>query len=556
MNEKASVRDGARGVRVILACWTLAYLAATIVAAIGSQEPPEERPVDAPLAEFSSRRAFQHIEAIAQEPRPAGSSEIGRVRGYLEHTIDAMGLIRTTQERRISLRNGRTIDFANVGARLKGSGPAGLKAVLIMAHYDSVPNAPGAADDGSGTATLLETLRALKAGPLPKRDIIALFTDGEEVGMIGSKLFVGSTRGGLDEGHPWMADVGLVLNFDAAGNRGPCCLFETTDHNGWLVREFAQADPVAIGNSLTPVVYRLTGSATDLNSFLAAGVSGLNFLFLEGKRCYHTPLDTPSNLDGRSVQHQGLHALLLARHFGNLERNDPGEPDVVYFNPVGRWFVVYSGAWVRPLAIGAALLYLGVVVFAWRSGRMTARGLAAGFVVFPIAIALGTLATSGAWWLLKLAGAEAEHKTIPEPLAALLLGVALVVFLSIYAFLWNRAGICALDFGALGWWTVLTVGSAWLLPAGSFGTLWPLVFRLATTGLAWRIPQPAGATLLTDLGTVPAITIIGAGAYVLFATMGPSTIGVSAVVTLFVPGAMLPQLARVFDPRGTSAQAA
>ncbi len=51
-----------------------------------------------------------------------------------------------------------------------------------------------------------------------------------------------------------------------------------------------------------------------MNSFLAAGVSGLNFVFFEGKGCYHTPQDTPSNLDGRSLQHQGLHALMLARH--------------------------------------------------------------------------------------------------------------------------------------------------------------------------------------------------------------------------------------------------
>ena len=89
-----------------------------------------------------------------------------------------------------------------------------------------------------------------KAGPPPKRDIIALFTDGEEIGLIGAKVFVGQARGGLGEGHPWMADVGLVLNFEAAGNRGPCCLFETSEQNGWLIREFARADPFPIGNSL------------------------------------------------------------------------------------------------------------------------------------------------------------------------------------------------------------------------------------------------------------------------------------------------------------------
>ncbi len=62
-----------------------------------------------------------------------------------------------TQTADKSLSSGGTLKFANVAARIKGSGKPGLKAVLLMAHYDSVPNAPGAADDGSGTATLLET---------------------------------------------------------------------------------------------------------------------------------------------------------------------------------------------------------------------------------------------------------------------------------------------------------------------------------------------------------------------------------------------------------------
>ena len=249
-----------------------------------------------------------------------------------------------------SLSSGGTLKFANVAARIKGSGKPGLKAALLTAHYDSVPNAPGAADDGSGTATLLETLRALKAGPLPKRDIIALFTDGEETGLIGSKVFVGQTRGGLGPGHPWMADVGLVLNIEAAGNRGPCCLFETSEQNGWLIREFARADPVAIGNSLSPA-------------------------------------------------------------------------------------------------------------------------------------------------------------------------------------------------------------SAWLLPGGSFGPLWPLVFRLASTVPAWRVRWPPGSILLIDLGALPAITIIGAGAYAMFASLDPTTIEVAVAVALFVPGAILPQLFRLFDLTSTSTRA-
>ncbi len=533
--------------RVILACWTLAYLSAALVIAIGSQEPPAERPADAPAAEFSSRRAFQHLEAIVAKPRPTGSAEIREARDYLTRTIEAMGLNWTIQSGQYTRPYGEVAEIANVTARLSGSGGPQLKAVLLVAHYDSVPNSPGASDDGSGTATLLETLRALKAGPIPKRDIIALFTDSEERGLLGAEVFVGESRGGLGPGHPWMADVGLVFNFDASGNRGPAFLIETSEQNGWLIRQFAHADPAAIGNSMVPVLARWHGGISDMDTFRAAGLRGLNFVFYEGTGCYHTPQDTLDNLDGRSVQHQGVHALSLAHHFGNLDQDDPHEPDAVYFNAVGRWLVAYPVSWVRPMAIGAGLLYVGLVVVGWRTGRVKAGGLAVGFVAFPIAIAVGVLATWGATWLLTRAGSQIQLQLIRGPAAACFFGLALLVFALIYALLWKRAGTWGLDLGALCWWTIATLASAWYLPEASFGAFWPLVFRVATTPLVWRVSSPVAATLLSDLGALPALTIIGAGAYLDYASEGPSKVAVS--IGLFMLGAALPQLCRLFDLR-------
>jgi hypothetical protein len=163
MNDQSSDITTRPRHRPVLICWTLIFVAVSIVAAIASQQPPAERPADAPASEFSSRRAFQHIQAIAAKPRPAGSPEIALVRAYLERTIDSLGLAHTTQTVRYQQANGRAVEISNIVARIKG--------------------------------------------------------------------------------HPWMPDVGLVLNFDAAGNRGPCTLFETSDQNGWLIREFARPIP-------------------------------------------------------------------------------------------------------------------------------------------------------------------------------------------------------------------------------------------------------------------------------------------------------------------------
>ena len=93
-------------------------------------------------------------------------------------------------------------------ARLPGTRSGG-RAFLLVAHYDSVPTGPGATDNGAGVATVLETVRALKAGPALRNDVIVLLADGEERGLLGARAFV--------DGYPWAQEVGAVLNLDTRG---------------------------------------------------------------------------------------------------------------------------------------------------------------------------------------------------------------------------------------------------------------------------------------------------------------------------------------------------
>ena len=53
-------------------------------------------------------------------------------------------------------------------------------AVLVNAHFDSIPNSLGAADDGIGVACMLEVVRLLVRGSPLKRKIIMLFNGAEE----------------------------------------------------------------------------------------------------------------------------------------------------------------------------------------------------------------------------------------------------------------------------------------------------------------------------------------------------------------------------------------
>jgi Zn-dependent M28 family amino/carboxypeptidase len=86
-----------------------------------------------------------------------------------------------------SMTDGKDLYGVNVIARLDGIQPG--PPVVIGAHYDTVPNSPGADDNGSGVAALLELARVLKPMPVRVPVILAAF-DHEEAGMFGSRAFV------------------------------------------------------------------------------------------------------------------------------------------------------------------------------------------------------------------------------------------------------------------------------------------------------------------------------------------------------------------------------
>ncbi len=96
--------------------------------------------------------------------------------------------IRTTENERVEYSQ-------NVVGILDGADPR-LKQefVVLSAHYDHLPAQgdvifPGADDDGSGTAAVLELARVFAEGERPKRSIFVLFNTGEEMGLLGSGYF-------------------------------------------------------------------------------------------------------------------------------------------------------------------------------------------------------------------------------------------------------------------------------------------------------------------------------------------------------------------------------
>jgi hypothetical protein len=478
-------------------------LAACALAVVCRLEPPDAVPAAASPTEFSSGRAMQHLRLIAQQPHPVGSPEHAAVRDYILQELARLGLRPEVQT---------TPVVHNIVARLAGTAQSG-RAILLVAHYDTVPVSPGASDDGSGVVVLLETLRALKAGTPLRNDVIALFSDGEEIGQLGAKAFA--------YGHPWAKDVGLVFNFEARGSGGPALMFETSGGNGWLMRHFAAAAPHPVAYSLSYGLYRLMPNDTDLTILKEVGLPGLNFAFIKhGATHYHSPLDNLANIDERSVQHQGTYALGLTRHFGNLSLAHPTEPDVIYFNLFGSRLIVYSEKWVVPLAILCAALWVVVGLIGWRAQRLKLAEVGPGLAAMPLGVVIGVLGGAAARWLLSAllgGGGGATDGRGGDVVILMLATLAIAIMIAFYSWCGRKVGGVNLLFGGSLWWLLLLLLTSLFWPGGSYLFAWPLLPVLCGLALDFGLRDSkvgaAGRFLLLVLGALTGVALFAPVVY-------------------------------------------
>ncbi len=146
-------------------------LAATAIAGVAPLLSPAT-PVDDPVAGFSVDRARQDLAVVAAAPHPMGAVEQTSVEAFLVRELTAMGLDPQVDVQTVTMAPDApnsvwTGTVRNVVARVEGSGPDADHAVLLAAHYDSVPTAAGAGDNGAGVVSVLAAMRVLAAGRHP-----------------------------------------------------------------------------------------------------------------------------------------------------------------------------------------------------------------------------------------------------------------------------------------------------------------------------------------------------------------------------------------------------
>ena len=351
---------------------------------------------DAPLSEFSTKRALDQVKNISQKPHFVGSENHEVVANYLVKELQNLGLETSVQEGFAFSNWGTLTKCKNILARIKGSNSD--KALLLLSHYDSAPHSysKGASDAGSGVATILESVRAFTYNKKQhKNDIIILFSDAEELGLNGAALFVTQ--------HHWAKEVGLVLNFEARGSFGPSyMLMETNAGNSGLVNQFAAANTqYPVSNSLMYSVYKMLPNDTDLTVFREQGnIQGYNFAFIDGHYNYHTAQDDLNHLNKNTLAHQGKYLMPLLDYFSNTDLNtiQTTEDDVYFSIPFS--FISYPFSWVLPMVIIAFVLLLFLILIGMGKRLLSFPEMAKGCIPFLSSLLVSGLITFLGWELL------------------------------------------------------------------------------------------------------------------------------------------------------------
>lgn len=441
----------------------LVLLALVLVLANVRTRPPAPRPADVPAGEFSAIRAQELLKTLLGDgaPRPTGSEANARARERIVAHLRWLGYTPEVRQSFVCNQGGNCARVSNVVARLKGREPG--KAVLLLAHYDSVPAGPGAGDDLAGVATILEVARILKAGPPPRNPVMFLLDDAEELGLLGAEAFAQS---------PEASEVGVVVNLEGRGTAGPSLMFETSGEDGWMIPRFTGQASHPITSSLFVTIYDNMPNDTDLTVFKRKGVPGLNFAFIGNPLHYHSPLDTFENVSPGSIQHHGDNALAAVRGLAEADLASPPRGKAVFFDVLGWFVVVWPAGWSLALAALALVLVIVAVVLGLRRGAFTGGELALGLLLLPGALVFTGALAFGIQTLLR---AAFPSPWIANPLPATLSFwlIPLAVTLGLAAWFARRTRAAALWAGTWIWWAVLGVLLALLAPGTSYLFLVP-----------------------------------------------------------------------------------
>ncbi|HMG92814.1 MAG TPA: M28 family peptidase, partial [Chryseolinea sp.] len=439
-------------------------------------EPPDVVPASEGEKNFSAERSVTFLKEIAKEPHPGGTPSHDVVRDYILSYCRQIGLETNLMDqtglvaRPMSITAGRT---QNILARMKGSRSG--KSILVTAHYDSQPNTPGAGDDGIGVAAMMESMRLLKNEQPLVNDILFLFTDLEECGLLGAEAFVSQ--------YPELDSIGLIINLEARGNAGVGFTFEFSKLNGWMMREYSQAVERPYANSFAYEIYKMMPNDTDFSMFRETNISGFNTALINGYAYYQSMEDRVENLDPRSLQHLGDLLTQSLQHFGDLPLDNTKDEDMVFFTPIGSFMVLYPLSLDLPLMALAFVLWFALVILGTKKRRLKGSSIFAGMGLF-----IGFFVLSGllVWGLAKLILLIYPHYTNfysnnfynATDYFWTVAGVVLLCFIALFKHVASKDSLVSVMLGAVFMLLVIMIGIKLNLNTGAYLIYYPVIILL------------------------------------------------------------------------------
>lgn len=312
-------------------------------------EPPARSALAQPLALFSEQRMLNDIRYLASPElggRGLGTVEIDRAAAYIAKEYENAGLQAIgdsyLQSWQTDIKDLGKVRLINVVGVIAGSNPAYAgQSVILAAHYDHLGKGwpdvregnegklhPGADDNASGIAVMLEIARTLGKSWQPERSVVFVAFSGEEAGLLGSRHYSQS-----ENEYPANKAIG-VINLDTVGRLGdnPVNVFDTYSASEWepIFRGVGHVTGVKINTN-----ERAFG-ASDHRSFHDIGVPGVQ-IFSGVHLDYHRPSDTVDKIDSAglvkvaSVVHETLQYLAkrpesLTAQLGNGAIPNGGSP--------------------------------------------------------------------------------------------------------------------------------------------------------------------------------------------------------------------------------------
>jgi hypothetical protein len=426
-------------------------------------------------ATLDGEAALRHAAALAAlGPHPWGTPRAGAAAQYVAVQLRAAGL----REVAVQPFESHGLRGANVVGVLPGES---AERVLVGAHHDTAPDAPGAYDDGGGVGVLIEAARALARRPPPRRTLVFVSFDGEEAWSTGRTLVAGSREYVRALG-PRARDVAAALVVEMCGWSGGTPVLHPIPYAdplrpgayvvspAWVVAAAqrgarAAGAPFGVGDPLLAWLYqpavrtvraRLYGDDLALLEAGMPAVFASDSSFTSFYPWYHRGQDTADKLDAAALARMGRAVVGAVEALAAAPRGPERQP---------QWFAALGGVVGAPWLWAAGVASLLPRVFRAARGRGLRPGLVLQVALFGLLLWRHPVVALWVFFLPNLLAGGPRALTVLAilPLAAL-------------------AALCSAAW-ARGFATGL-----WVAP-------WELLLGAAALALLWltALPRPAHA---------------------------------------------------------------